>query len=286
MSRVRSALGARLVVGTALIVALAAVAWLDLRVWPGGVVTLLLGAFAVLGALEYAALLGRAGLPLWSPALLVATVLLFAGPLLSGPLALHLLCHPLTLVFGLAAATIVRAQVQGDLEHGFDRVCWTLTGFVYIPLALFSLVALRTWGGADASGLERLAWLASVAKSGDIAAYFVGRTWGRRKAFPRLSPGKTVEGCCASLAASAVVGVLLGKGLGWLPALGLPALLGAGIITNLFAQSGDLSESLLKRRVGAKDSATVIPGFGGVLDLVDSLLLAGPAFLAYWVLAP
>ena len=114
---------------------------------------------------------------------------------------------------------------------------------------------------------------------GDSAAYFVGRALGRHKLAPVLSPGKTVEGTAASLAATVAVGY-------WL----LPAWFGLNaahafllpVIVNVAAQLGDLAESALKRSAGVKDSSTLLPGHGGVLDRVDSLLFAAPALWYYW----
>jgi len=114
---------------------------------------------------------------------------------------------------------------------------------------------------------------------GDTAAYFVGRALGRNKLAPVLSPGKTVEGTAASLVATVAVGYwLLPKwfGVGAAHALLLP------IIVNVAAQAGDLAESALKRSAGVKDSSTLLPGHGGMLDRIDSLLFAAPALWYYW----
>lgn len=284
MSQGRSALQARLIGGAVIIASLATLALLDLKLWPGVPVGLLLCAASVLGVLEYAALAQRVAWPVARGFLLAATVLLFAAPIGLMNARLSALCSPSSLALLLVLVTLIYGICRGDVERGFERCAFTAVGFLYIPAAMVTLLYLRLADGGGSAGLERLLWLACVAKSGDICGYFVGRAIGKHKAIPSISPGKSIEGCTASLIGAVVLGVILGSGLQWLPGLGLPTLIAAGIITNVAAQFGDLSESLLKRRVGAKDSATLLPGFGGVLDMIDSMLFAGPAFFLFWSL--
>lgn len=119
-----------------------------------------------------------------------------------------------------------------------------------------------------------------LSKVGDTAGYFVGNAIGRSHPFPSISPGKTTAGCVASLVAGIATGIAV-VAAGWLPdlGLGLPggALVGAAI--NLAAQAGDLLESAVKRRAGVKDSGTWFGPAGGVLDVIDSLLLTVPTAL-------
>jgi phosphatidate cytidylyltransferase len=116
-----------------------------------------------------------------------------------------------------------------------------------------------------------------VAWAGDAAAFYAGRAFGRHPLAPHVSPGKTVEGAAAGLAASILVaaggtlGAWPGRPLAWAVAGGLVGLAG---------QLGDLAESLGKRCLGAKDSGWLIPGHGGLLDRIDSLLFALPALYA------
>lgn len=119
----------------------------------------------------------------------------------------------------------------------------------------------------------------------DSGAYFVGRKFGKRKLAPRVSPNKSVEGLLGGLATSAVVAVLTGYYKlphEWLPQVAFLLLSG---LTTLSSVLGDLFESMLKRRAGIKDSGTILPGHGGVLDRIDSLLSATPVFaLGMWLL--
>jgi phosphatidate cytidylyltransferase len=121
---------------------------------------------------------------------------------------------------------------------------------------------------------------------GDASAYFVGRAVGRRQLAPAVSPGKTIEGALAGLAGSGAAGALLG---GWAAeTLATPQLsawvgLSLGVVVGTASQVGDLAESVLKREANVKDSGRLLPGHGGVLDRIDSLLFAFPVTWAYLV---
>lgn len=126
---------------------------------------------------------------------------------------------------------------------------------------------------ADGLGWVLLVLIATWAC--DTAAFFVGRRWGRRKLAPAISPGKTIEGLVAGLLAAVVVAGLASAFLVESPA----RTLGLGLVVAVGAVIGDLAESAMKRQLGAKDSGWLVPGHGGLLDRVDSLLFTG--FLGY-----
>lgn len=156
----------------------------------------------------------------------------------------------------------------------------SLLSFVYLGLMFGTILALRR-----EHSVWTLLWVLMVIKSSDIGAYFTGKSIGRHKLIPWLSPGKTVEGLFGGVAFAAAVGAgglwLLHKydpGAAHLPAP-LAGLI-AGAIFAVLGQGGDLVMSLFKRDAGIKDSSTLLPGFGGVLDVLDSPLLVTPA--AYW----
>ena len=114
---------------------------------------------------------------------------------------------------------------------------------------------------------------AALEEGGDIGGYCFGRLFGRRKLIPHISPGKTIEGALGSLATSIVLAVWLrGALLEPRVELSVPLAIVVGAVLNFTTQTGDLVESLLKRRCGAKDSSQMLPAHGGVLDLIDSLL--------------
>ena len=113
--------------------------------------------------------------------------------------------------------------------------------------------------------------------AGDAAAYYGGRALGRHKLAPTISPNKTIEGSIAGLAGSILTGIGLGT---WLLGFPVSLLAIASLTAALFGQMGDLVESALKRSSGVKDSSSLLPGHGGMLDRVDSLIFAAPVF--YW----
>lgn len=118
----------------------------------------------------------------------------------------------------------------------------------------------------------------------DSGAYFVGRKLGKRKLAPNVSPNKSIEGLIGGLVTSALVAITVGFEL-QLTGVALMAFLGLSGLTVMASVLGDLFESMLKRRAGIKDSGTILPGHGGVLDRIDSLLSATPVFaLGVWVL--
>jgi phosphatidate cytidylyltransferase len=144
---------------------------------------------------------------------------------------------------------------------------------------------LRLLGG-PIDGLIALAALVIVVKMGDTGAYTVGRLFGRHKMAPVLSPGKTWEGLFGGLV-FAVVGSwvafhLLPRSMGHTLAQTTWSWLVFGLVVGGTGIVGDLAESLFKRDVGRKDSSTWMPGFGGILDVLDSILFAAPAAYACW----
>lgn len=191
----------------------------------------------------------------------------------------------------LAASLRLRPVGSGSLAS----VAVTVAGALYVglPLATVPLVhalpASAGWGGTPASawmGTFAVALPVAVTWVGDSAAYFVGSAWGRSKLAPSISPGKSWVGAWGGLAgaaAAAAVWSFLARPV--LPAfpLSLAGVVGLGVLLGAAAQVGDLVESLLKREAGVKDSGTLFPGHGGVLDRLDALIFTLP--LAYALLA-
>lgn len=173
------------------------------------------------------------------------------------------------------------------------RLGLSVFGVAYVALLWSFVIALRGTGYASARdaawGMTAMLSLPIVVKLGDIGAYTVGRLIGKHKMAPVLSPGKTLEGaagglmfaCAGSYVALSVLGSFLsGDSLPWWPR----GWLVYGIAIGAAGMIGDLAESLLKRDVGAKDSSRWMPGFGGVLDLIDSVLFAAPVAWLLWKL--
>lgn len=154
-------------------------------------------------------------------------------------------------------------------------------GILLIVAAWAAMVALQGRGPWVLLAVMALAWVA------DIAAYFAGRTWGRHKLAPNISPGKTWEGVAGAMVAVVVYGGAAAAIAGWLaaaPALGWLAGIVCLLLLTALGIVGDLFESLLKRQAGIKDSSQILPGHGGVLDRIDSLMAVLPpaALLLHW----
>ena len=212
-------------------------------------------------------------IPLWW--LLSAIALLFFFTLRLPDYTLPVLTFLTFVLLAWSAFLATLARVLPDTALGLFALL-----YVAYPLSLLPLIKAHE----DGTGL--LVFLFVCVWAGDIAALYIGRNFGRRKLAPRLSPNKTVEGSIASVAGSVLFGMaiyflgiyLAGRGI---PALhiGLSAwqMVLLAIILNLAAQLGDLLESAIKRGAGVKDSGTLLPGHGGILDRIDALLLAAPA---------
>jgi phosphatidate cytidylyltransferase len=176
-----------------------------------------------------------------------------------------LLLRVVILLVAALAINEMRPLVPGAGMQAAAAVFW-----IVIPLML--LAEIR-----DHQGPALVAELAAILIVSDSAQYFAGRTFGKHKLAPSISPSKTIEGAVGGLIAATVVAVPIGRLLGLAPALDwLVAVMAA--LTAVAGMIGDLFESFLKRRAGVKDSGNVIPGHGGVLDRIDSWLFATPVF--------
>jgi phosphatidate cytidylyltransferase len=177
------------------------------------------------------------------------------------------------LVVGIAAVA-TRAPSRETL----GAVTATVFAIVYPGALLGTVVGLRM---VAPHGLGRLwlVFLLAVTMVGDAGAYFVGRAIGKSPLSPVLSPKKTVEGFVGGIVFSVLTAVLVSHLA--LPQLGFATALGLGLSMALLGVAGDLFESLLKRSVGVKDTSSLIPGHGGVLDRVDSLMFAAPFLFLY-----
>jgi phosphatidate cytidylyltransferase len=173
------------------------------------------------------------------------------------------------------------AAFRSPLERVLLDTSTSIFGLLYIGLALVTVPLI--W--AEEHGPSLLLLLFCVVWCGDTAALYVGRPLGKRKLAPRLSPNKTWEGSVASVVGSLIVTVVLILIARWMQAHNLAGLSYDGswlhwlllaVVLNVAAQIGDLIESALKRGAKVKDSGSLLPGHGGVLDRIDALLLAAP----------
>jgi phosphatidate cytidylyltransferase len=206
------------------------------------------------------------------------------GHVAFGPLLSELKADPFRHVaFAMAAWVLIAflyemATYRPD-NNAVTRLALFCFSLVYVGLLPAFLVQLRFSPEDDARGAAAVGALIAVTKGGDIGAYFTGRYLGRHRMTPLLSPKKTWQGFAGGLAASAGVSV----GLHFVKENLFGSLVEAvlfGLVLGVTGVLGDLAESLIKRDCGAKDASQVVPGFGGLLDVVDSVVFAAP--VAYW----
>jgi phosphatidate cytidylyltransferase len=252
--------------------------------WLGGFwITLVVGVAVVFAGMEAFRLLTAAGhssMP--GLGIVLGVIVAFGDSVKELPGGSGLLLAALGVVLvGVGALTRL------DPREGLAIFMTTTFGALYISLLGF-VARLASTGAAVAPsaplgvlGSER-AWILAlvfVVWAFDTFAYFIGRRFGRRPFMHHISPSKTMEGVAGGLVAAAIVGAVITAALGrpWLAGLVFGLLVGAA------AQAGDLAESMLKRAAGAKESGTLIPGHGGILDRVDSFLFAAPVAYFYVV---
>ncbi len=172
-------------------------------------------------------------------------------------------------------ATLAWLMLRPDWSGALVDWALTIAPALYVGGLLQFFIPLREM----ADGTFWVLTVLACSWSCDSAAYFVGRALGRTKLAPRISPAKSVEGATAGLLAAIVVGALAGL-VGAHPSVRVA---GLGLAVGLCTVLGDLLESFIKRQCGAKDSGVLVPGHGGILDRMDSMLLAGPGAYLYVV---
>jgi phosphatidate cytidylyltransferase len=189
----------------------------------------------------------------------VATVIASAAPL-----DVALMCG------FVALGSIALTTWRGDRD-ALGRVAASVFPMVYLGLPIGAMVSLRALRGREALFLLMLTVMVS-----DTAQYYSGRAFGKRLLAPAISPKKTVAGAAGGFVCGALIMTIAGAW--WLPnlAIAFRALLGVALVA--LGIAGDLFESMLKRSAGVKDSSTMIPGHGGVLDRIDALLFAAPVY--------
>ncbi len=164
---------------------------------------------------------------------------------------------------------------SGDLEDRYQHLGWTLLGVLYIGFLFPHFVLIHR----GPQGVQWIFWLLLVVFLSDTAAYFTGMALGKRKLYPQISPGKTVEGAIGAVLISVLVGTLGARLL--LPNLTWFEVVLLSLVVGLLAQVGDLVESWIKRAFSVKDSGRLLPGHGGLLDRIDSLIFPA-VFITYY----
>lgn len=240
--------------------------------------SLFIGAFLLLSGWEWGALCGfgvRARM-LWTAALSALAASLWY--LESFVPSARLLVAGLGVLFWFGATIAVIAYPRG-------RALWSLRSARAFAGVLMMIPA---WAGltllqARAGGPWLVLWTMVLVWAADIGAYFAGRSLGRRKLMPDVSPGKTLEGLVGGVLTALLISLMLAALGGFALALA-PAVLAVSLPVILFSVVGDLMESLVKRVAGVKDSGSLLPGHGGVLDRVDGVLASAPVAAVFLVL--
>jgi len=240
--------------------------------------SLLVAAAACVALLEFYALLNAAGwfVPRDAGILLFASLLAaahFAAPAALLALAgATLILLPTLPLFASPATALLLPSSAG-----------AVFATLYVALGGASIIGLRS------QGWQPVVFLFAVVWAGDSAAYYVGRRWGKRKLAPVVSPKKTWEGLWGQLAGGAAFGAAASALFPLVPSGAVPAVAAGavlGLLVSVTAVLGDLVESTFKRSVAVKDSGGLLPGHGGLLDRLDSLLYASPVLLLALVLIP
>ncbi len=245
-----------------------------LVIWFGGpAYSLLVAAVAALGALEFYGMMGlsrRHPLTLFG----LVWVLLFI-------LVAHFEeSYTAPLLTSVVAFSLIWLLFRSPVKDAATNWAWTLAGIIYIGWLMSHFIPLRELEG----GREWVLFVVLATFAADTAAFFIGRAWGRHSLAAEISSGKTWEGAVGgflgAIAASLILVLLLGLPIPYWQTVILGALIG------IVAPLGDLAESMLKRSTGLKDSGTLIPGHGGLLDRLDSILFTVVVVYYYviWVI--
>jgi phosphatidate cytidylyltransferase len=266
------------------------------------VMAIVAGAVALLAVAEFLKLAGHYGIqPLWNAT--YAFVALFFVLVIVATTNRVPLVETTAMIYGLALATafapfmfLTIAMRRPELPSGYPAAAASTFAFTYVAIPMALLVQIRQ----QPAGAILVIYTLLVVWAGDIFAYFVGKAIGRHRMSPEISPKKTWEGAIASVVASVVIGTLWFQhavGIStWLLQLGLierrdgmfglqqpqlGTIIVLSAIVNIAAQLGDLVESLIKRGAGVKDSGSILPGHGGMLDRIDAMLFAVPVVWAW-----
>jgi phosphatidate cytidylyltransferase len=229
----------------------------------------MLAVFTFIGMLEfYRMALPQRSFEAW-PAATAGALLVFAPLLHDCRLALA----GFSLLFlGFALLFLFRIR---DIADAAREISCAVLAFAYIPLLLMHLVMLRQ----GPYGVQWLLVIMLIVMTNDSAAYYSGCAFGKHRLYPLVSPKKSIEGALGGLLGS-IGGTMLAK-FTFFPQLTVADALLTALFIGAIGQTGDLFESLLKRSFGVKDSGSIIPGHGGVLDRLDSIIFAAPVTYYY-----
>lgn len=249
---------------------------------------------ATAGILEFYKMLDLCGIPSFRILGAVSGIILITTTWLSltaAPDAAIQNEYELFMLFAIIVAAFMRLFPQKHNEQPFSTVACTMLGVLYVPFLLNFITKLGFFwhtggvtGPVEVTGRRLVMYMLVVVKLTDVGAYFIGSAFGKHKLFHRISPKKTWEGFFGGIATgvmSSILFYLFSSGnLGVIKFEFSDALI-LGILLPSIGVVGDLAESMLKRISGSKDSGKILPGMGGALDILDSVLFAAPAMFIY-----
>ena len=235
--------------------------------------TILVAIWGLLAVYEFYKIVAGAKVPPLTYFGLIWTLLFIISPHCSYAFTMPLLLSSAVVL------SLLWLLVRPQKEGAFIGWGWTIAGILYVGWLLSHLVALR--GLDDGRNWVFLALLANFGS--DTAAFFAGRALGRHHLAPSISPGKTWEGAIAGILGAIIISLLFTIPSPLSLPLGYGQAIVLGLLVSLLGQLGDLVESLLKRNMGVKDSGRLLPGHGGALDRMDSVVFAG-VVVYYYVL--
>ncbi len=288
----------RIISAAAILTPLVGLFWLDANMgWPGAFLLPVALIAALLASGEVVHMLRQRELPVQPWPVYIGTTLVVIAASVSvvwegypkdcpmGPLGLP----AAAMAFSIALAFVGQMRRYEGPGENLTSIALTVWVVGYIGLMLAFLIQLRGLRD-DAAGMFAVVSMITIVKCSDIGAYTFGRLFGKRKIAPILSPGKTMAGVLGGIASGCAISALFflvfapyfaGEAhkqtawWGWLL---------YGIVLVITGIVGDLSASMIKRDTGSKDSSTWLKGMGGILDVVDSVLIAAPAAYAFWLL--
>ena len=252
-----------------------------------GVFAFLIAFLALTGLLEFYGLARKRGLPCFKVSGVIGGLLLMCGTfahlhgwlgISNSPARVNDFETSFLILFVLGLC--LRQLMSRDNTAGLTAIAVTLLGLMYVPWLLTFIQKINFFPGVE--GRYFLLYFILLTKFSDMGAYVLGSLIGRHKMIPRISPGKTWEGFAGAVLASTGGSVAYVHYFGGhLAGMNVYHAIVLGVILSVTAVIGDLIESLFKRECGAKDSGNVLPGIGGILDLLDSLLFNAPIMYLY-----
>jgi len=243
------------VIGLPLIIAL---------IWLGNPwFALIMAAIAIMGGYELYRMAGHRKVRPITYLGLAAILLLVISPCCPYTAAKTIIITSATII------SLIWVLFRSSKEEAFNNWAWTMAGIMLVGWTLSYWADLRNLE----TGREWTFWIMITIMINDSSAFFTGRAWGKHALAPDISPQKTWEGAIGGLVASIIVSIIFC--VVFSPAITYWQSAILGCIISIFAQFGDLVESLIKRNVGVKDSGKLLPGHGGILDRIDSFMLTG-----------